>query len=143
MRRGDVRAALLVALLDGPAHGYELIQRLHERSGGRWKPSPGSVYPLLQMLTDEGAVSAADEGGKRVHELTDPGRTEATALAERTDQPWDVFGRGSDAPLRTAARDLRRVSEEVALAGTPEAIERATQILTAARKELYALLAEA
>lgn len=57
MRRGDVRIALLVALLDGPAHGYELIQRLEAKTEGRWKPSPGSVYPQLQMLADEDLLS--------------------------------------------------------------------------------------
>lgn len=141
MRRGDVRGVLLVALLDGPAHGYELIQRLDDRSGGRWRPSPGSVYPLLQMLADEGAVTVVEQDGKRVHELTEAGRLEAEALAARVDQPWDAFARGSHAALRTAARDLRRVVEEVAQAGTPEVVERATQIVTTARKELYALLA--
>src|SRR4030088_2746910 len=54
--RGDVRAATLTLLGEGPMHGYQVIQELSERSGGMWRPSPGSVYPTLQLLEDEGLV---------------------------------------------------------------------------------------
>src|SRR5262245_7705757 len=88
MRRGDVRTALLIALLDGPAHGYELIQALEEKTGGRWRPSPGSVYPTLQQLADEGMVTASDEDGKRTFALTDAGRAETESRIADQGIPW-------------------------------------------------------
>src|SRR5690349_7178259 len=81
--KGNVRGLLLAALLDGPAHGYELMRRLEGRASGRWRPSPGSVYPLLQLLEDEGLVRGrASDGrseGRKVYELTEPGRAQADA----------------------------------------------------------------
>src|SRR5690606_30830681 len=58
MGRGDVRAAVLALLAERPMHGYQIIQEIDERSGGAWKPSPGSVYPTLQLLADEGLITA-------------------------------------------------------------------------------------
>src|SRR5579864_6524404 len=83
MRRGDIRTALLGALEEGPAHGYELIGRLEQKSGGMWRPSPGSVYPTLQMFEDEGLVRSEERDGKRTYELTDAGRAEAGERRER------------------------------------------------------------
>ena len=83
MRRGDIRRAVLSALEDGPAHGYEVMRRLEERSGGIWRPSPGSVYPTLQMLEDEGLVRSRTQDGTRVYELTDAGRAEAEVRRQR------------------------------------------------------------
>ncbi|MCQ0006040.1 PadR family transcriptional regulator [Actinomadura madurae] len=85
-RRGNVRAALLALLAERAMHGYEMIQELDARTGGVWRPSPGSVYPTLQMLEDEGLVSSEEEGGKRLFSLTDAGREEASA---QTTAPWD------------------------------------------------------
>src|ERR1700691_5885377 len=91
MRRGDIRTALLVALGDGPAHGYELISRLEQKSGGTWRPSPGSVYPTLQLFEDEGLVHSEERDGKRVYELTDAGRAEAAdRVARFGNTPWDT-----------------------------------------------------
>ena len=84
MRRGDVRTAMLVALRDEPAHGYEVMRRLEEISGGLWRPSPGSVYPHLQMLEDEGLVRSSEVNGSRTYSLTDAGRAEA----EEATLPW-------------------------------------------------------
>src|SRR5262245_53359556 len=78
MRRGDIRTALLAVLAEAPGHGYEVMQRLEEKSGGAWRPSPGSVYPTLQQLQDEGLVTSTERDGKRIFELTDAGRAEAT-----------------------------------------------------------------
>ena len=145
MRRGDVRSALLIALLDGPGHGYELIQALAAKSDGRWRPSPGSVYPSLQLLADEDLVSASDRDGKRTFQLTDAGRTEAEERIAAHGYPWDAMdrGRGEQGGLRTAMRDLHLAAKQVGLTGTPEAVVRATEIVTQARKDLYRLLADA
>ncbi|HTW98996.1 MAG TPA: PadR family transcriptional regulator, partial [Acidimicrobiales bacterium] len=64
-RRGNVRAALLALLAERPMHGYEMIQELDTRTGGAWRPSPGSIYPTLQMLEDEGLVTATEVDGRR------------------------------------------------------------------------------
>src|SRR4051794_41553959 len=72
--RGDVRAALLVLLAEEPRNGYGLMQEIESRSGGVWRPSPGSVYPALQQLEDEGLVRSVESGGRRQYELTDEGR---------------------------------------------------------------------
>ena len=103
MRRGDIRRAVLSTLRDGPAHGYEVMRRLEERSGGLWRPSPGSVYPTLQMLEDEGLVRSATQDGTRTYELTDTGRGEAEAATKEGEReaPWDFGGEGAD---RTRSR---------------------------------------
>jgi DNA-binding PadR family transcriptional regulator len=101
MRRGDIRTALLVALADGPGHGYEIIGRLEEKSGGVWRPSPGSVYPTLQMFEDEGLVRSEVRDGQRVYELTDAGRAEAPARAEKFgNSPWEDLSAGLQEGIR-------------------------------------------
>lgn len=144
-RRGDIRTALLVMLSEGPGHGYELIQRLEERTGGRWRPSPGSVYPTLQMLEDEGLASAADQDGKRVYSITDAGRTEASARMDRPDgSPWAFReGAGDHVDLRSALGQMVMAVKQVTAAGKAEHLQAAAEIITEARRKLYQLLAEA
>ncbi|MGA2520680.1 MAG: PadR family transcriptional regulator [Acidimicrobiales bacterium] len=144
MRRGDIRTALLSALTDGPAHGYEIIGRLEEKSGGTWRPSPGSVYPTLQLFEDEGLVRSEQRDGKRVYELTDAGRTEATERAERGGPaPWES---GDDAnefqALIRAAAQIFAAAKQIARQGDPAQMERATAAIRATAKDLYKLLAE-
>ena len=95
VRRGDVRAAILDVLATEPMNGYQIIQQIAERSGGAWKPSPGSIYPTLQQLEDEGLVRQETEGGKRTFTLTDEGRA---YVAEHTDEvtaPWQAMSEAS------------------------------------------------
>ena len=142
MRRGEIRNALLAVLADGPGHGYELMSRLEAKTGGVWRPSPGSVYPTLQLLEDEGVVRSEQRDGKRVYELTDAGRAEVTARTEHGEgPPWQLLGDDSIAQLRTTVVQLHAAARQVAHAGTPELVERAVGILSDARKELYLLLA--
>ena len=145
MRRGDIRTAVLAVLAEGPGHGYEVMQRLEEKSEGAWRPSPGSVYPMLQLLEDEGLVRSTERDGKRVFEITDAGRTEATTrIEEAGGAPWDLARHGDRGHglLREAMMTLGLATEQVAIAGKPAQVEKATEILAAARKQLYALLAE-
>ena len=141
-QRGDVRTAVLDVLEEGPRHGYDVIRELEERSGGRWRPSPGSVYPTLQMLEDEGLVTGEERDGKRVYALTDAGRA---ALNERRDgadwkPPWED---GGDAgPLWDAVLPLAMAVKQVATAGTEPQVQVAIEALTEARKKIYASLAE-
>src|SRR5579875_26677 len=139
-RRGDTRWALLVALLDGPAHGYELIGRLEARTGGVWRPSAGSVYPTLQLLEDEGLIAGREADGKRVFELTDEGRTAATEASERIGQgPWG--GAGQHADFRQAMRTLVLAVRQVMAAGDDAQVSAAVTVLTEARQKLYRILA--
>jgi DNA-binding PadR family transcriptional regulator len=125
-------------------HGYQIIQELAERSGGAWRPSPGSIYPALQLLQDEGLVTAEETDGKRVFTLTDSGREHAAARADGP-TPWDeaARGEGSDqAALRELGAQLLGAVIQVGQAGTPTQIEAAKTLLGSTRRELYRLLAE-
>ena len=141
MRRGDVRLALLVALLEGPAHGYELIQRLEAKTEGRWRPSPGSVYPHLQLLADEAMGTSTETDGRRVFELTEEGTARANAFVNSEGYPWAGVQRG-EAALRDAL-SLLDAARQIGRSGSPEMVEQACGVLTDARRRLYQLLAEA
>jgi DNA-binding PadR family transcriptional regulator len=138
-----VRASILALLKDQPRHGYEIIQEIAERSGGAWKPSPGSVYPTLQLLEDEGLISSASEGGKKLFTLTEAGRTEADAGPEA---PWEEAGRGIDwdslHEIRKAGGGLVDAFRQVWATGTPEQREKALTVVNEARKKLYLILAD-
>jgi DNA-binding PadR family transcriptional regulator len=142
-RRGDVRASILALLKDRPMHGYEMIQEIAERSGGAWKPSPGSVYPTLQLLEDEGLISSTSEGGRKLFELTETGRAEAEAGPEA---PWEEAGRGIDwealNEIRKAGGGLVEAFRQVWATGTPAQREKALAVVNKARKDLYLILAE-
>ncbi len=141
VRRGDVRAAILVLLAEEPMHGYQIIQALSERSGGVWRPSAGSVYPTLQQLEDEGLVRGEEKDGRNVFELTDEGRKAAEAAAKNP-MPWNVTGADEAAGLFGLFMPLGNAVAEVARTGSPETIAKARAILTDARRSLYRLLAE-
>jgi DNA-binding PadR family transcriptional regulator len=140
--RGDIRAAILALLAEEPMHGYQIIQELTERTGGVWRPSPGSVYPTLQQLQDEELVrEAPSETGKRVYELTESGREQAAGATA----PWsEVAGESADAlvALHELVHQVMAASRQVAHAGTAAQLEAAQNILRDARRALYRLLAE-
>ncbi|MEV0739108.1 PadR family transcriptional regulator [Streptomyces sp. NPDC050549] len=142
-RRGDVRASILALLKDRPMHGYEMIQEIAERSGGAWKPSPGSVYPTLQLLEDEGLIASATEGGKKLFSLTDAGRT---AAEEGPDAPWEEASRGVDwealSEIRQAGFGLMEAFGQVWKTGSKEQREKALSVINDARKKLYLILAD-
>ncbi len=140
MPRGAIRTAILVALRDEPAHGYEVMRRLEELSGGLWRPSPGSVYPHLQMLEDEGLVQSADVEGSRTYTLTDTGRAEA----EKASLPWQAADESDDEvrALRLGVGQLMSAAKQLAGDGEKSQIERGIAVIQKARKELYQILAE-
>ena len=145
MRRGDIRTALLAALGEGPGHGYDVMQTLEDKTGGAWRPSPGSVYPTLQLLEDEGMVKSTERDGKRIYEITDAGRTEvARRIEEAGGTPWDLAGRGGGGgnDLRGAVQQLQLAAKLISVSGEPTQVERAAVIVNDARKKLYQLLAE-
>jgi DNA-binding PadR family transcriptional regulator len=141
VRKGDVRGLLLAALLQGGAHGYELMRRLEEQASGRWRPSPGSVYPLLQLLEDEGLIQGRDEEGRRVYELTDEGRARADQ-GRLLDLAGDPSGAAGQQELRDEVHRLHSAARQVGMAGSAEQVEQAVTIVRDARRSLYRLLAE-
>lgn len=141
-RRGNVRSALLALLNERPMHGYEMIQELESRTGGIWRPSPGSVYPTLQMLEDEGLVTSEEQAGKKLFTLTDAGRTEASQL---TTTPWEEVTEeaGQSAThAREAIGQLIVAVRQVMAVGTDDQQVRALEIIAEARRRLYGILAE-
>ncbi len=142
MRRGDVRAALLVLLAEEPRNGYGLMQEIEARSGGAWRPSPGSVYPALSQLEDEGLVRAEETGGRKLFDLTDAGRTYVTENAEELGTPWEEAG-GSEAvgELRTLVFSVGAAVMQVVQAGTEAQAAEAAKVLEETRRSLYRILA--
>ena len=143
MSRGDVRTAVLALLAEKPMHGYQIIQEIDERSGGSWKPSAGSVYPTLQLLADEGLITAEEAGGRKTYSLTEAGRIDADA-ASQSSAPWESTSResGRKTALPKAGVELAQAAAQVARTGTPEQVQQAVEIIDDARRRLYALLAQ-
>jgi DNA-binding PadR family transcriptional regulator len=141
-RRGDVRAAVLALLAERPMHGYEMIQELEQRTDGVWRPSPGSIYPALQLLEESGLIAGTDENGKRLFTLTDEGRAELER--EGNTAPWDDVTRGIDPihrRMREAIGQVVVAAGQVAQAGTEDQKTQALEVLTETRRMLYAILA--
>jgi DNA-binding PadR family transcriptional regulator len=141
IRRGEIRPLILAALQQKPMHGYEVIQELEAESGGRWRPSAGSVYPTLQQLGDEGLVTSEEVDGRRTYTLTDEGRA-AAAVASTTRSPWTEPEEEREPDIRQLAVQLAGAVIQVHKMGSPRARGEARRILTDARRQMYRLLAE-
>ena len=141
--RPNVRPALLALLLERPMHGYEMIQELESRTGGIWRPSPGSVYPTLQLLEDEGLIEAEATGGRKRFTLTEAGRAEAQTAAENP--PWAQFSDDTMSQVqdfRDAAVGIMDALRQVGFNGTPEQRQKALVVLNETKRKLYAVLAD-
>ena len=143
-RRGDVRAAILALLSERPMHGYEIIQEVGERTGGVWEPSPGSVYPTLQMLEDEGLVTAQESEGRKRYALTEQGTAEAERRSSE-EKPWEQVSRGTS----SSTMELRRLGfqifgavKQIGETGTEQQLQQVVEILSDTRKRVYRILAE-
>jgi DNA-binding PadR family transcriptional regulator len=145
-RRGDVRAAILLLLEEEPRNGYGLMEEIENRSGGAWRPSPGSVYPALAQLEDEELIGSDESAGRRSFELTDAGRAYVAENRDSLGSPWDEAGEGVPSEfveLRTLIGQLGMATLQVAQSGDEGQIAEAKRILAEARKSLYRILAEA
>lgn len=143
--RGDVRASVLALLAEQPMHGYQIISELAERSNGAWRPSPGSVYPVLQQLQDEGLVRVEETDGRRVVHLTDAGREYVEQHADELTAPWEAVGAAHSTQtmdLMTSVRAVTGAAWQVAQAGTDAQQEQAARLLGETRRNLYLILAE-
>jgi DNA-binding PadR family transcriptional regulator len=145
--RGDVRAAILALLREGPRNGYQIMSEVEERTGGAWRPSPGAVYPALSQLADEGLIAGEESDGRRTYSLTEAGRQyveqnpeaargawESAAQQEAWQEAWQVPG------LLAEAARLGGGIMQIAHAGTPEQVQEAEQLLRRTRRELYRIL---
>lgn len=144
-RRGDVRAAALLLLDQQPLHGYQLIQEIADRSNGVWKPSPGSIYPSLQQLEDEGLISFERVDGRKTATLTDVGKAYVEENREALGTPWDETGRSGGSEFRDLKESLRTLMiawKQIVDVGTPEQKTKATEVILDSRKALYHILAE-
>ena len=144
VRRGDVRTAVLALLSENPSNGYGLIQQIGQRSGGVWEPSPGSVYPALQLLQDEGLVRTDETDGKRLFSLTDAGRAYAEERRTDLNAVWDtVSGTVDDTvvELHDLIRQMAIAVMQVASTGTASQIAEGRRLLTQTRRQLYGILA--
>jgi len=146
-RRGDVRAAILAALGDEPLNGYQIIGQIGERSGGAWKPSPGSVYPTLQQLEDEGLVEADAERGRRSFRLTAEGTAYVEANEAEMTAVWAPFEtrpepRGDFASLKPEIGQVMAAAWQIISTGTEAQRREAVEVLVETRRNLYGILAE-
>lgn len=142
MGRGDVRVAILALLAEESMHGYQIIHEIEKRSNGSWKPSPGSVYPTLQLLADEGLIEAHEADGKKTYTLTDKGHDEVKSSRPA---PWQDSGsRESTRPtaLPHAAAKLAEAVIPIMRNGTPEQVDEAITVVNDARRKLYVILAQ-
>ncbi len=154
-RRGEARTILLDALRDGPKHGYEIIKALEERSAGRYAPSPGTVYPTMQLLEDQGLVRADQGAERRVYSLTEAGRTDLESHAEEVADFWARFAGPATSPasrpevgfLRDEMDDLARTVwgglRDALERDDPETVRSVRQALARCREEVRALIAAA
>jgi DNA-binding PadR family transcriptional regulator len=141
-RRGDVRTAILLLLSEEPRNGYQLMQEIEERSGGRWRPSPGSVYPSLAQLEDEGLIRSTEIEGAKLFEITDAGREQLSERGEHA-PPWeDGDGEHPAANLRGMIGAVAQATMLIARGGNEDQIAKAAEILKQARRDLYRILAE-
>lgn len=142
-RRGDVRAAILTLLAERPMHGYEMTQEIAARSNNLWKPSPGSVYPTLQLLVDEGLIVPAEsEGSKKTFELTDEGRAAAEKIATA---PWDEIVEDADpnaVNLHGAVAQLMGAVAQSTHTANEDQQQRILDAVNNARREIYQILGE-
>jgi DNA-binding PadR family transcriptional regulator len=143
--RGDIRTASLLLLAEEPRNGYQIMQELEERSEGLWRPSPGSVYPALQQLEDEGLVRSDEADGRRLYHLTDAGRAYVDERPEDEPAPWETFTdtvSGQHAETGALMRDVAMAFAQVMHAGSEAQVAEAGRVLAETRRSLYRILAE-
>lgn len=143
-RRGDIRTAALLLLAEEPRNGYQIMQEVEERSGGVWSPSPGSVYPALAQLEDEGLIRTEEQDGRKVYVLTDAGGKLVEERGSDRPAPWEqqAFDRGEMHEIAHLMREVGFAFVQVMKTGSPGQLARAREVLTTTRRDLYRILAD-
>jgi DNA-binding PadR family transcriptional regulator len=143
--RGDVRAAILALLQEGPRNGYQIMSDIEERTNGAWRPSPGAVYPALQQLADEGLIAGEESGGRRTFALTDAGREYVQRNPEMARGAWESAEQQEAWQVPGLFSEAARLGGgimQIAHAGTPAQVRAAERLLQRTRRELYQILAD-
>ncbi|HEY2535744.1 MAG TPA: PadR family transcriptional regulator, partial [Solirubrobacteraceae bacterium] len=109
-RRGDIRTAALLLLAEEPRNGYQIMQEVEERSDGVWRPSPGSAYPALQQLEDEGLIRSEEIDGRKLFQLTDAGRKHVDERGEDKPAPWEQMSGDVSSEQHDLAGQMRQVA---------------------------------
>ena len=142
-RRGDIRTAALLLLAEEPRNGYQIMQEVQERSGGIWSPSPGSVYPALQQLEDEGLIRTQEDDGRKLFAITDAGRALLEERGAERPAPWEqADGAAGAHELRKLVREVAGAFAQVMRTGSETQIAKAGTVLAGTRRELYRILAD-
>jgi DNA-binding PadR family transcriptional regulator len=144
-RRGDIRTAALLLLNEEPRNGYQIMQEVQERSDGVWRPSPGSTYPALQQMEDEGLIRARELDGRKLFELTDAGREYVKERGEDKPAPWEQMSGDVSEEAHELGRLIREVASaftQVVKTGSEAQMGEARKVLTRTRKDLYRILAD-
>ena len=144
-RRGDIRTAALLLLAEEPRNGYQIMQEVEERSRGAWRPSPGSVYPALAQLEDEGLIRTEEQDGRKLFALTDAGGALVQERGSNRPAPWEqMSGELSNETVELAKlmREVTWASVQVIRTGSESQLERARELLASARRDLYKILAD-
>jgi DNA-binding PadR family transcriptional regulator len=143
-RRGDIRTAALLLLAEEPRNGYQIMQEVQERSGGRWSPSPGSAYPALAQLEDEGLIRTEEHDGRKVFALTDAGRKVVEERGNDRPAPWEQqdVDASDIQELGRLAREVSFAFVQVMKTGSSGQIAKARDVLAGARRDLYRVLAD-
>ncbi len=143
-RRGDIRTAALLLLAEEPRNGYQIMQEVQERSGDVWRPSPGSVYPALQQLEDEGLIRSEEIEGRRLFKLTDAGRANLDKRDPDARAPWEQ-AEGDFSDQAFAAKCMKEIAfafAQLMRSGSDDQLARARDVLTVTRRDLYRILAD-
>lgn len=143
-RRGDIRTAALLLLAEEPRNGYQIMQEVQERSGGIWSPSPGSVYPALAQLEDEGLIRTEESDGRKLYAITDDGRAVVDARGAGQAAPWEQTGEGAGGrhELGKTMREVAHAFAQVMHTGSEGQISKAAGVLATTRRDLYRVLAD-
>jgi DNA-binding PadR family transcriptional regulator len=149
LKKGSAELLILSLVEDQPRHGYDIIRALEDRMRGYYRPSPGSVYPTLQMLEDLGYVSSSQQEGKKVYTITDEGRRYLEEQKSTVDDIRERIAAGWEAAQRPEVSDLMHELQQLGRAlfrhGTrgalhdPERLKRLRDILARARAEVEAV----
>lgn len=144
-RRGDIRTAALLLLAEEPRNGYQIMQELQERTEGIWRPSPGSVYPALQQLEDEGLIASKESDGRKLFQLTDAGRAYLRERDPSSQTPWEEMSSGVSegrADLGSTFKEVAFAFAQVMRTGSEAQAQQASKVLATARRDLYRILAD-
>jgi DNA-binding PadR family transcriptional regulator len=143
-RRGDIRTAALLLLAEEPRNGYQIMQEVQERSDGAWSPSPGSVYPALQQLEDEGLIRSDELDGRKVYRLTVEGLARVEERGDDQSAPWEQMSGGMRPPVVELAKTMREVTTAFmqVMHGSDAQLAEARRVLAGARRDLYRILAD-